>query len=96
MKCWCRWVVRVEEKRKGGHLTGLAADTELADKIAEGAVGEAELACDVRQRASFHEEGTQRFIVPLLGLLGLAEKLLTAQIVHGRFSQVSLHFGAGR
>lgn len=96
MRCWCRWVVRVEEKRKGGHLTGLAADTELVDKIAEGAVGEAELACDVRQRASFHEEGTQRFIVPLLGLLRLAEELLTARIVHGRSSQVSFHFGAER
>jgi hypothetical protein len=73
-------------------LIGLAAGTELADQIAEGAVGQAKLACDVRQRASFQEEGTQGFIVPLLGLLGLAEELLAAQIVHGWSSQVSLHF----
>jgi hypothetical protein len=72
----------------------MATGTELGDKIAEGAVGEAELASDVGQGASFHEEGAQSFVVALLGLVGFAEELLTAQVVHGRPSRVSLHLGA--
>jgi hypothetical protein len=42
-----RGVGQAVVRRKGGHLTSLAAGTEVGDEVAECAVCEAELACDV-------------------------------------------------
>src|SRR5262249_40531556 len=83
---------RAEVERKGGDLIGMASAAELADQIAEGAVGEAELAGDVGQGTPLQKEGTQGLVTALLGLAGFAEELLAAQVVHDGPSQVSLLF----
>jgi hypothetical protein len=74
----------------------MALGTELADEIAERAVGKAKLARDVGQGTPVQEEGTQGFVAALLRLLGLAEELLAAQVIHDRPSKVSSGFQAKR
>ena len=59
-------------------MIGLALAAEPGDEVAEGTVGETELARDVGQRTPLQEVGAQGLVVPLLGLTGLAEELLTA------------------
>ena len=57
-------------KRKGGPLTGSTLSAELQDKIAEGAVGEAELAGDSGHGTPVQKEGTQGLVLTVLGLAG--------------------------
>jgi hypothetical protein len=72
----------------------MASAAELGDEIAQGAVGEAELARDVGQGTPVQEEGTQGLVMALLGLAGFTEELFAAQVVHDEPSKVSLLFGA--
>jgi len=72
-------------------LIGLAASSEPGDEIAERTVGEAEVTSDVGQGTPVQEEGTQGFVVALLGLARIAKELLAARVVHDRPSKVSLH-----
>jgi hypothetical protein len=75
-------------------VISLASAPELADEIAEGAVGEAELPRDVGQLTPVQEEGTQGLVMALLGLAGFPEELFAALVVHDRLSKVSFLFGA--
>jgi hypothetical protein len=77
-------------------LAGSALAAKLGDEIAKGAVGEAELARDVGHGTPVQEEGTQDLVMAMLGLLGLAEELLAAQVIHDGSSKVSLLLGKNR
>jgi hypothetical protein len=72
----------------------LTLAAELGDEIAERAVGEAELAGDVGQGTPLQEDGTQRFVAALLRLLGFAEKVLAARVIHDRSSEMSHNYRA--
>ena len=76
-------------KRKGGPLTGSTLSAELQDKIAEGAVGEAELAGDIGHGTPVQKEGTQGLVLTVLGLAGFAKEVLAAQVIHDRPSKMS-------
>lgn len=66
------------------------ASAELSDKITQRSVREAEACGDNLQRLSLADNGADRFIVPLLGQLGIDEELLTTRVVHDRTSKMSL------
>ena len=64
---------------------------ELSDEITQRSIREAEACGDILQKLSLDDNGADRFVVAMLGQLGIDEELLTTRVVHDRTSKMSLN-----
>jgi hypothetical protein len=75
------WVVRVEDREKGGDATVTALGPKVTDEVSHRAVAQVELLGDLRERPPLDKEGSENLVASMEKLVGFAKELLAEQVV---------------